>query len=198
VSGRSDAEAPVKRIVLVGFMGSGKSTVGTRLARRMGWRFVDVDARIEEEAGRTIADIFRTQGEETFRRLEEAATGELLADVRVVIATGGGWAAREGRLEHLPPGTLSVWLQVSAETAVRRAERRPGTRPLLDVEEPLERARELLAQRDAHYARADLHLRSDGASADDMVRAILSALPADSRPDTVRRSRMPTPPRPLN
>jgi shikimate kinase len=186
----------VDRIVLVGFMGSGKSTVGRRLARRIGWRFVDVDARIENAAGRTIAEIFAADGEAAFRRLEEETTGELLDEARVVIATGGGWAGREGRLARLPRGTLSVWLRVDAETAVRRASRRPGTRPLLDVPDPLARARALLEERNPLYAGAHLHVHGSGASPDDAVRAILAALPEGVAQGQGGASRGEAPPRP--
>lgn len=188
----------MERVLLVGFMGSGKSTVGRLLARRIGWRFVDVDAQVEAAVGCTVAELFARDGEAAFRRLEDRFAREALGTTEIVIATGGGWPAREDRMARLPAGTLSVWLQIDAGIAVRRTARRPGTRPLLDVDDPLETARRLLREREPHYRRADLHLRSGGASPDDVVRAILEALPdAVTRIDTPRRP-APKPPRSLN
>ena len=109
-----------RRLVLVGFMGCGKSSVGRILARRLGWDFVDLDARVEKAEGRSVAAIFAESGEARFRVVEATEAEKALARDRVVLATGGGWAAQPGRLAALPEGTLSVWLRVSAEEAVRK------------------------------------------------------------------------------
>src|SRR5690606_38832104 len=101
-------DAPLERVVLVGFMASGKTTVGRLLAERLGWRHLDLDAEIEREEGRSVAEIFRAEGEAYFRR-REAVTGErLLAEPRTVLTPGGGWAADPARLDRLPEGTLTV------------------------------------------------------------------------------------------
>jgi shikimate kinase len=198
VSARSDLPDVVQRIVLVGFMGAGKSTVGRILARRIGWTFIDVDTRIENEAERAIGEIFDEDGEAGFRTLEAEATAACLAERRVVIATGGGWPVRNDRMGTLPAGTLSVWLRVDARAVIRRVSRRPGTRPLLEVDDPLARARALLAEREPEYARADLHVQSGGRSPHDVVAAIVEALPPAITETHSERSEAPAPPRPLN
>lgn len=154
----------LKRIVLVGFMGAGKSVVGRRVASRLAWRFVDVDEEVEQQEGMSIAQIFRTRGEPAFREIEHRITQELLQQDEVVISTGGGWPVRDDRMGQLPNGTLSVWLVVDAATSVARGNRRPGKRPLLNDPNPMQRARQLLAERTPEYSRAELHLETQGAS----------------------------------
>lgn len=157
-------------------MGAGKTSVGRALATRLGWRFVDVDAAVERQAGLGIPEIFRLRGEARFRELEALAASSLLTESGVVIATGGGWAARPGRLDELPSGTVSVWLDVSPEEAVRRAEGQPGGRPLLEVGDPLATARALLEKRAKHYRRATVRVDTDGRSVDDVTSRILENL----------------------
>ena len=166
----------VDRVVLVGFMGAGKTSVGRSLARRLGWRFVDVDTVVAERSGRGIDEIFRTDGEGAFRLLEAAAATDALREAHVVVATGGGWAAREGALESLPSGCVSVWLGVGAEEAVRRAEGDASVRPLLAVEDPLENASRLLSGRRPFYRRADVRVDTEGRSVDDVTTRILEIL----------------------
>jgi len=157
------------RVVLVGFMGSGKTTVGRVLASRLGWRFMDLDDEVEALAGRTVEEIFREQGEPAFRALEERA-GEL--------APGGGWSLAPGRLESLSSDSLSVWLEVSPETAVRRAMSHGRVRPLLEGGDPVGRARSLMAERAAVYARARLHLDAERVAPAALARAIAEHMEA--------------------
>jgi shikimate kinase len=167
-----------RRIVLIGFMGCGKSTVGRLLADALGWRFEDLDQRIEVEVGRSVPEIFAEEGEEFFRRLEGRLADSILGRDDVVLATGGGWAARPGRLSEVPDGTLTVWLQVSAEEAVRRVRGAPGTRPLLDVPDPLDRARTMMAERGPRYAAAACVVDTEGLEPIDVSRRILALLGA--------------------
>ena len=163
---------PVSRIVLVGFMGAGKSSVGRALAQELGWRFVDADAAVEARAGLSVPEIFTQHGEARFRALEAETMEELLGRRRVVVAAGGGWAAEEGRLREVPPGTVTVWLDVAAEEAVRRVAQQPGQRPLLDVDDPAARARRLLEARRPAYASASLKVDTDGRTVDDVTARI--------------------------
>lgn len=179
----SPAPEPVRRVVLLGMMAAGKSAVGRALAARLGWRHVDLDREVERAAGRSVAAIFAAEGEPAFRAREAAATAALAGAERLVLSPGGGWVTLPGVLESLGPGTLSVWLQVEPEEAVRRAAAAPGERPLLSGRDPLAAVRRLLAEREPLYARADLALPTGGRSVDEIVRALLSEIrsrdPAD-------------------
>jgi shikimate kinase len=125
-------EAP-RRIVLTGFMGSGKSTVGPLLAARLGWRFVDADDVIEAEAGCSIPEIFRRHGEPGFRAREHAAIARLAAEDKLVLALGGGAIETEATRELLlgEPATLLVHLEVELATTLQRCRGTEGNRPIL-------------------------------------------------------------------
>ena len=157
-------------------MASGKSAVGAELARRLGWDHVDLDRDIEAFTGRPIPRIFAEEGEGAFRAMEAQATHRMAGREGVVLSPGGGWITNPALLEALGPGTLSVWLRVSPDEAVRRAAEAPGERPLLAGPDPLGAVRRLLLAREGFYARADLHLDTDGRSvasvADDIERHI--------------------------
>jgi shikimate kinase len=125
--------APPRRIVLTGFMGSGKSTVGPLVARRLGWRFVDVDDVIEAEAGIPIAEIFARHGEAAFRDQEHATIARLAAGDALVLALGGGAIERPETRDLLlnAPGTLLIHLEVELATTLARCQGTEGTRPVL-------------------------------------------------------------------
>jgi shikimate kinase len=167
------AAAGPQRIVLVGFMAAGKSTVGRHLAGALGWDFHDLDEVVETREGRTIAAIFAESGESFFREVEARVAEEYLSRERVVLATGGGWAARPGRLGTLPDRTLTVWLKVSAAEAVRRAGGGEG-RPLLAGSDRVEGAAALLRQRTSRYAAADIEVDTEGRTAEDVSAQILA------------------------
>lgn len=152
------------RILLVGFMASGKSAVGRETARLLGWGFADFDDEIRRETGREIAHIFAEAGETGFRAVEARVAGRLLRRERTVLASGGGWAAGPGHMEGLTEDTLSVWLKVTPETAVARAREQGAKRPLLDVPEPVEHARRLLVLRVPCYRLARLTLDGENVS----------------------------------
>ena len=141
-------------IVLVGMMGSGKTTVGRAAARRLGWEFCDSDQQVEARAGRTVAQIWREEGEEAFRRLEKEALAAALASATArpaVIAAAGGTvldAANRALLRQHPP---VVWLRARPETLVDRITTGRGThRPLLD-DDPAGALRRLDAEREPCY-----------------------------------------------
>jgi shikimate kinase len=145
------AEKPA-RIVLVGFMGAGKSAVGKRLAKRLGYRFLDMDREIEARAGITIAEIFRMRGEAAFRALEEEQARALASETQLVVATGGGAFVQPGTRALLQQGALTVWLQCSLQAALRRIPP-DGSRPLARNREIM---RALLAEREPSYRLADV------------------------------------------
>jgi len=174
--------SPVRRVLLVGFMASGKTSVGRALARRLGWTFRDFDAEIEAEAGCPVPEIFRRLGEARFRELEGEVGRRLLGEDEVVLAAGGGWPVRDRRMERLPPGTFSVWLRVSPEEAVRRVRNDATVRPLLEGADPLTRARSLLEARTPHYRKAERTLDAEAAPPEGLARTIHEFLTADCAP----------------
>jgi shikimate kinase len=176
VNSFDDAPPACRLVMLVGFMGSGKTSVGSRLAERLGWSFVDVDDEVETRTGSSIEALFRDMGEMGFREIEARITAELIEGKELVVATGGGWpAAGTGRLEALPDDVLTVWLRVDPDIAVERAA--GAGRPLLDVEEPLERAKALLERREGAYRNARIHLDANEASPEALVEAIVRSVP---------------------
>ena len=177
----SPAQDTFRRVILVGFMGSGKTQVGQALARRLGWSFRDFDREIEGRLGLSIPEAFRQHGEGFFRETEALVGSELLGQDRVVLASGGGWPVATGRLESLPSGTLSVWLKVSAEEAVRRVRYDGPIRPLLAVSDPVSRARELIEYRTASYAKAGLAVDSEGVMPEDLARHIEDFMHSEGR-----------------
>jgi CMP/dCMP kinase len=145
-------------VVLVGMMGSGKTTVGRLLAERTGMEFIDLDTRIEDRAGRTIAEMFAEQDEDAFRAAETEALREVLAATNAVIATGGGIVTREENRKIIRDLGLVVWLDAPAETLVERVGDGEA-RPMLAGGNILRRLEQLLADRREKYAEAsDIHL----------------------------------------
>lgn len=167
-----------RRLLLVGFMGAGKTSVGEALASRLGWRFHDVDRVVEIEMGRPIVEIFREMGEATFRAREAQVARRLLGEDEVVLSVGGGWGAVPGRLASIPSGTATVWLEVSPEEAVRRAAAQPGARPLLQVKDPIAEARLLLDRRAPGYAGARWRVDTERSSVEDVTARIMDILSA--------------------
>lgn len=130
----SSRETPIRRIVLTGFMGSGKSTVGPLVAARLGWRFLDADDAIVEETGMEISEFFARHGEPAFREREQAAIARLMgAEGGLVLALGGGAIEHAGTRDLLlhTPGTLLVHLEVELATTLDRCRGTETTRPVL-------------------------------------------------------------------
>jgi shikimate kinase len=154
----------VTRVLLLGFMASGKTTVGRLVADRLGWIHIDFDAQIEREQGMTVAQIFETRGEQAFREMEAAVTPRLLARSHAVLTPGGGWITNPALLEQVPPDTLTVWLRVSPGEVVRRvhAGGRPGDRPLLTRTGGEAGIVELLSLREPLYGRAQMTIDTTG------------------------------------
>lgn len=162
------------RIVLTGFMGSGKSTVGPLLAARLGWRFLDVDDVIETEAGMTIAQMFARHGETSFRDLEHATIRRLAGEEKLVLALGGGAIERAETQTLLlnDPGTLLVHLEVTLATTLHRCRGTEGTRPVLADAINLAKRYE---RRLPLYRLAHVTIPSDGLTADEVAEAVLRA-----------------------
>jgi shikimate kinase len=148
-------------LYLVGFMGTGKTTIGRTVAQRIGFTCVDSDHEIERKAGRTVAEIFATDGEAAFRRLERQFIEAEHADMRLVVACGGGLVVQPGMVEALGGRGVVVCLHASIETILERTKRHGATRPLLDVPDPDAKARALYAEREAIYRSAGTVLLTD-------------------------------------
>lgn len=168
-SDRSGPGAPIERVVLIGFMCSGKSSVADALARRLDWRFMDFDVEIERRVGRPLPSLIDERGEEYFRSLEAELTHDVAEVPGVVLAPGGGWITQPELLELLRPRTLSVWLRVSPEETVRRLLADDIDRPLRDHPDPESPVREILSEREPLYRRADLTVPGDGRSVEELA-----------------------------
>jgi len=149
-----------KNIVLTGFMGTGKTEVGRLLARRLGYALVDVDDEIEKEQHMKISDIFSRLGEPAFRDIESEMIKRLSSGDRVIISTGGGAVLRQENIDCLRTNGIIVCLTASAETIFHRIKRNDD-RPLLKVDDPLEKIKELLASRRHCYEKADVSVDTE-------------------------------------
>lgn len=165
---------PTGNVILVGFMGAGKSVCGRLLARRLGRCFVETDDMIVSRDGRPIPEIFRQDGEDTFRRLEGEAVEALRLKAAEVIATGGGLPCREGRMEALRELGTVVWLRGDLAELMARASR-SGLRPMLSERTPDE-IEALYRAREAYYARAHVTVDTAGLGVDQVVARVLGRL----------------------
>ncbi len=150
----------VKNIVLAGFMGTGKTEVGRVLAQRLGYVLVDVDDEIEKEQKMKISDIFGRSGEPAFRDIESAMIKKLAQLGKAVISTGGGAVLRQENIDSLRSKGVLVCLTASAETIFDRT-KRSNDRPLLKVDDPLGKIKELLALRRPCYQKADIAIETE-------------------------------------
>ena len=166
----------VRNIILVGFMASGKSSVGRALSRRCGWPRVDADEEIVSRAGKPITDIFRDSGEDAFRELERSVVSDICLECGRIISVGGGsFVDDENRRTMLDGGTV-FYLSARPETIHRRVSGgnpNAPARPLLRGGDPLERITELLAQRTPAYSQAHHTVETDRLSSDQVAQAIL-------------------------
>lgn len=171
-------------VVLIGFMGAGKSTVGRRLAERMSRPFVDLDAVIEETAGMSIPEIFAAEGEEGFRRREADAVARVSAECGQVIAAGGGTVMQRRNLARLRATGVLVWLRGRLDTVLARAQSESnGHRPLLA--KPRAELERLYAERERVYALADHIVDVDDQTPDQVAAEIEAVLRGSDRPQAV-------------
>jgi shikimate kinase len=170
----------VRSVVLVGMMGAGKSSIGRRLATRLGIPFVDADAEIEKAAGMSIPDIFSTHGEPDFRAGEARVIARLLDSGPQVLATGGGAFMNEETRHNIARRGISVWLKADVDLLMMRVRRRDN-RPLLKAEDPEEIMRQLIAQRYPVYGHADVTVESRDVPHNSIVSDVIRALAAHER-----------------
>jgi shikimate kinase len=165
-----------RSIVLVGMMGVGKSSIGRRLATRLGVPFIDADSEIEKAAGMSIADIFARHGEADFRSGEARVIARLLDGGPQVLATGGGAVMNADTRAAIKAKGVSIWLSAEFEVLMRRINKRKNDRPMLQTADPEATLRELLVVREPVYAQADLTVQSREVPHDAIVAEIMMAL----------------------
>jgi shikimate kinase len=170
-----EKSAPIRRVVLTGFMGSGKSTVGPLLAGRLGWRFVDADDVLVAETGMPITEFFARHGEAVFRDREYATIARIADEDDLVLALGGGAIETEATRELLlqSPGTVLVHLDVKLETTLARCGGTEHTRPVLADQANL-RAR--YERRSPLYRMAHISVTADEITPEQVVEVILEAV----------------------
>jgi shikimate kinase len=179
--GTSSPEAAIvtalggRSIVLVGMMGAGKSSVGRRVAARLGIPFVDADTEIEAAAGMTISEIFAIHGEAYFRSGEARVIARLLDGGPQVLSTGGGCLMNGETRETVRARGVSVWLKAELDVLLRRVKRRTD-RPLLKTADPSQTLRDLMAVRYPIYAQADLTVLSRDVPHEVIVEEVIAGL----------------------
>ena len=171
----SQLAVPDRSIALVGLMGAGKTSVGRRLAVRLGLPFVDADEEIEQAAGRSVADIFEDYGEPAFRDLERRVLARLLGGPPQVIGTGGGAFIDPDTRALMRERCITVWLRVEIATLVKRV-RGNDRRPLLRGKDPMAVLTALAEVREPIYAEADLTIAGADRAHETTVERIVEAL----------------------
>jgi shikimate kinase len=164
-----------RSVVLVGMMGAGKSTIGRRLAARLGLPFFDADVEIEVAAGMSIPDIFEIRGELDFRDGEARVIARLLDSGPAVIAPGGGALMKKETRDRIRDKAVSIWLKADAEIIMRRVKRR-SDRPLLQTPDPEATVGRLISEREPVYQQADLTVWSRDVPHEKIVDECIEAL----------------------
>ena len=156
-------------LILIGFMGTGKSSVGRRVASSLGYRFVDTDKEIVDQEGQEIADIFAERGEEVFRQIETQVLERCCQSDKQIISTGGGIVIREENRKILAAGGLVIWLRAEPESVYDRTKHNTD-RPLLATDDPQQTIKDLLESREPLYKQcADLIVSTDDLSLDETI-----------------------------
>lgn len=168
------------KIVLIGFMGSGKTSVGRELSRRIGYPFIDTDDIIEDREGMPISLIFKEKGEPYFRQVERNVVQEVSRMRDVVIATGGGVIKNRDNVNDLRNRGILIWLKTEPNVILKRVMAEGGKRPLLNVEEPLEEIKRLLSEREPLYMQSDIAIDTSYITPGEAVDEITEALCLDT------------------
>ena len=169
------ARSDMKNVILTGFMGTGKSSVGKLLAMRLDYRYIDLDTLIVADAGISINEIFAGEGEKAFRDRESRLLKSLGGEKGIVLSTGGGAVIAELNREHLHGLGVVVNLYASAEEIERRLQHEHD-RPLLNDNKSLERIKALIAHREPYYADADIRIETTCKTVAEIVEEILIRL----------------------
>jgi shikimate kinase len=163
---------PETNLYLVGFMGTGKSTIGRAVAQRLGHEFLDSDHEIERLEEMTVPEIFTSKGEAHFRERELEFVEQGHPAKRTVVACGGGLVVQDGMLERLRQKGILICLQASLETVLKRTSTNQN-RPLLQVDDPMQRIRDLYAQREPIYRQAGAVILTDHRPTKDIIAHVM-------------------------
>lgn len=167
------------RVILTGFMGTGKTAVGEALAKNLGFEFLDTDLMVEGETGRTITEIFEKEGEAAFRNYEKKMVKKALEKEKVVVATGGGAILDPENLKMMKERGIVIGLAASPDSILQRVASMQ-TRPLLKTKDQLKKIKELLSERSPYYREADKIIDTTSQSVGETVKEILKALNRDN------------------
>jgi XRE family transcriptional regulator, aerobic/anaerobic benzoate catabolism transcriptional regulator len=164
-------------IALIGLRGAGKSTLGKMLAKKIGWKFVELNKEIEAENGLSIAEIIALYGQEGFRRMEQAALGQLLTDNQLtVLATGGGIVSEPLTFDLVLSSYYTIWLKAEPEEHMARVRRQGDLRPMADDRSAMAELRNILVSREPLYARANAVVDTAGLSVDAAAARLIDAV----------------------
>ncbi len=170
--GLGQERSNMKNVILTGFMGTGKTEVGRMLAQKLGYKLIDADTEIEKEQKITITEIFKQYGEPKFRDIEADVIKRLSLIKNSVISTGGGAVLRQENIDNLKKNGIIICLTASPETILKRTGNN-NDRPLLQVENPLQKIKELLEFRKPYYERSDVMIDTEGKSPLQVVEEII-------------------------
>ena len=162
----------MRNIVLVGFMGTGKSCVGKRLSKRLGLDFLELDEIIEKKEGISIKDIFEKKGEPYFRKLEKEIAKEVSQKKGIIISAGGGAIVDEENFKNLKNGGVIICLEASPDVIFQRT-KGLATRPLLNVADPKKKIGELLKVRFPYYKKSDHRINTDKLTIEQIAEKII-------------------------
>lgn len=189
VGTNASKSADTQKIVLIGFMGSGKTVVGRALSRLLEWDFVDTDEEIEKVTGHTILQIFKKYGELRFRSEEELVLKKLVNRGKVVLATGGSMDLGNHNLEVIRDNSFFVLLQADLEILQQRLSRK-NSRPLLGKKPGLERIEELLKARESQYLQmADHIINTSGLTVEEVALKIIGRIKGEEEALKIKRAK---------
>lgn len=175
------ADLKKTNLYLIGMMGAGKTTIGRKLANRLGYGFVDTDALIEQSANQTVSELFASAGESAFRQLETQVLSQVSTYTNLVVATGGGIIIEQMNWSYLHHGVV-IWLDVPISILVARLSG-DSSRPLIKNTHLSDRLTGLIAEREGLYAQADIRIAYEGKSVGRTCDRILKAIQSNIRPD---------------
>ncbi len=173
-------EKPQPNLYLVGFMGVGKSALGRKVAHALGYRFIDSDQEIERSVGKKIPQIFEEQGESAFRKMERVFIENGHPAEACVVSCGGGLVVQEGMSDLLKSKGVVICLFASPESIIERTSRNKN-RPLLNVDNPKEKVRQLLAEREPSYMNSGACITTEGRSMTEVVRHMIRTYKSAAR-----------------